>query len=143
MNIINYRHTGIVAKDIKKSLFFYKNLLNLKIIKKTIENEKIIERLLNIKVSKLITYKLGCDNSEIIIEILDFDKTNKNKKIFLNTHGITHISLTVKNVNAIYKKLIKNKVKFLSEPILSDNKKFKLCFCKTPEDCYLELVEIL
>ena len=24
-----------------------------------------------------------------------------------------------------------------------ENKKFKLCFCKTPEDCYLELVEIL
>jgi len=143
MNIINYRHTGVVAKNIKKSLFFYKNLLNLKLIKKTIENKKIIQKLLNIKISKLTTYKLGYNNSKIIIEILHFNKTNKNEKIFLNTEGITHISLTVKNLNAIYNKLIKNKVKFISEPILSENKKFKLCFCKTPEGCYLELVQVI
>jgi hypothetical protein len=143
MNIINYRHTGVVAKNIKKSLFFYKNLLNLKLIKKTIENKKIIQKLLNIKISKLTTYKLGYNNSKIIIEILHFNKTNKNEKIFLNTEGITHISLTVKNLNAIYNKLIKNKVKFISEPILSENKKFKLCFCRTPEGCYLELVQVI
>jgi hypothetical protein len=142
MNIINYRHTGVVAKNIKKSLFFYKNLLNLKLIKKSIENKKIIQKLLNIKISKLTTYKLGY-NSKIIIEILHFNKTNKNEKILLNTEGITHISLTVKNLNTIYNKLIKNKVKFISKPIFSENKKFKLCFCKTPEGCYLELVQVI
>ena len=32
MTVLGYRHTGIICRDIKKSLYFYKNLLGLKVV---------------------------------------------------------------------------------------------------------------
>ena len=31
---VGYRHTGIITKDINKSLYFYKNILGLQFIQK-------------------------------------------------------------------------------------------------------------
>ena len=40
------------------------------------------------------------------------------------------------------RKLKKNKISFNSKILRSDDKKVKLVFCKTPENIYLELVQI-
>ena len=143
MIIQNFRHSGIVTKDLKKSLWFYKELLGLKIIKKTKEDKKIMSKILGINDCDLTTIKLGI-GKQIIIELLYFSKINQKKnKIDIFSLGLTHISLTVKDVKKLYYKLTKNKIKFISTPTLSLDKKVKLCFCKTPENIFLELVEIL
>jgi hypothetical protein len=57
--------------------------------------------------------------------------------------GYTHISLTVKNINYLYKNLKKNKIIFNSAPKISADGKVIMTYCKTPEGAYLELVEEL
>ena len=57
--------------------------------------------------------------------------------------GITHISVTVTKLESLYRKLIKKKVKFNSKPKISADRKVLMTYCKTPEGCYLELVEEL
>jgi hypothetical protein len=75
----------------------------------------------------------------------DFFNSPKLKKITIKpyTNGYTHISLTVKNIQSIYKVLKKKKIIFNSFPKESANGKVCMTYCKTPEGAFLELVEEL
>lgn len=139
--ILNFRHVGLVTPNIDRSLNFYLKTLNFKLIKKKIENRKLIKKLLRVKDGNLTTYKIGL-NKKIILELLDFKIKRKNLNLKLNDNGLTHISLTVKNIENLKRKLKKNKISFNSKILRSDDKKVKLVFCKTPENIYLELVQI-
>ena len=140
--IINFRHSGLVTQNIKKSLRFYNKILGLRIIKKSNEEKQYIEKLLKIKDGNLTTYKLGI-KSKIFLELLDFKKKKKNMPLKVNENGLTHLALTVRDMDKIVSKLKKNKIKFNSKVLISDDKKVKVVFCKTPENIYLELVEQL
>lgn len=139
-NYIKFRHAGLVTNDIKKSLFFYINVIGLKLIKKNQENSKNMQHILGKKFKFLNTYKLGL-NKNVIIEVLDFQNKTKIKKI--DQTGFTHIAISVRNIEKIYKKIIQNKFKALTKPSYSDDKKVKLFFCRTPEGAFLEIVETL
>ena len=58
MELINIRHTGIVIKDINKSLFFYRNLLGFKVQKRMIEEGFATDKLSNLKQAKIETFKM-------------------------------------------------------------------------------------
>ena len=139
--ILNFRHVGLVTPNIDRSLNFYLKILNFKLIKKKIENRKLIKKLLRVKDGNLTTYKIGL-NKKIILELLDFKIKRKNLNLKLNDNGLTHISLTVKNIENLKRRIKKNKISFNSKILRSDDKKVKLVFCKTPENIYLELVQI-
>ena len=95
------------------------------------------------KKTKLTTLKLKSSN-DCLVELLKFhnykNKINYKSKIYHS--GITHIALTVKNINKLFNKL-KKKYKFISEPIISNDKKAKVAFLHGPENLILELVEVL
>ena len=142
--MIKIRHTGIVTNSLNKSLYFWRDLLGFNIKKEAIEDGELIDKVLGYKNVKVKTIKLE-DNNKNLIEILYFynsPKLNK-RKLFPYSVGYTHISVTVKNIKKYYKKLKKNKIKFNSEPKKSLDNKVIMTYCKTPENCYLELVEEL
>ena len=49
----------------------------------------------------------------------------------------------VNNLEKVYKKLKKLKMKFICKPLLSNDKKVKLTFCRAPEGTLIEMVEEL
>ena len=140
--ILNFRHSGLVTKNMKKSLRFYNKILGFKIIRKTVEDKKYIEKLLKINDGNLTHYKLGYKNNPFL-ELLEFKKKSINKPLKLNQNGLTHLSFTVQNIEKFVKKLKKFNVKFNSKILTSKDKKVKLVFCKTPENIYLEFVQEL
>ena len=142
--MIEIRHTGIVTKNLKNSIWFWQKLLKFKIKKQMIERGKTIDKVLSYKNVKVKTLKLE-DSFKNKIELLYFfnPPNISNKKIFPYSNGYTHISLTVKRIDNLYKKLKKNKIKFNSKPLISADGKVKMTYCKTPEGGFLELVEIL
>ena len=87
----------------------------------------------------MTTVKLGYNKK--IFELLYFKglKQKRDTKIFSN--GLTHFSITVKNLDKLYVAL-KNNIKFLSKPTMSYDNKVKLVFCKSPENIFIELVEV-
>ena len=90
----------------------------------------------------MTTVKLGY-NKKIFLELLYFKglkQKNRDTKIFSN--GLTHFSITVKNLDKLYVALKKNNIKFLSKPTMSYDNKVKLVFCKSPENIFIELVEV-
>lgn len=138
------RHTGLVTNNLKKSLFFWNKILKFKVKKRALERGDLIDRIMEYDNVKVETIKLS-DTSGMILELLSFKNAPKKRKNLIKpySNGFTHISLTVKNINKIYKKLKNIHIKFNSEPKKSEDGKVMMTYCKTPEGAYLELVEEL
>lgn len=137
------RHVGIVVKKISEILPFYQDMLGLKIVKRTNEPSPFVSRLLGIRGCRLVTVKLAADNGTTLVELLEFESPvgNPRGETSLSSPGITHIALTVKDLESLYRKLSKHNVSFLSPPVLSPDGRAKVAFCRDPAGNYLELVE--
>lgn len=141
--VINIRHTGIVVEDLDKSLEFYINKLGFKIIKQMNETGSFIGQILGIKDLSVTTVKMILKNQQMI-ELLDFTSHKKEpKNRFINDIGPTHIALTVRSLDTLYKDFMNDGIKFISSPKVSPDSYAKVAFCRAPEGTYIELVELL
>ena len=141
---VKIRHAGMVTKNINESMFFWNKLLGFKVKKILNEQGELLDKVLGYKGVKVKTIKLADDNGNLI-EILYFQNSpsENNYKIKPYTKGMTHISVTVKNINKIFQKLVKKKIRFNAEPQKSEDGKVLMTYCRTPEGAFLELVEEL
>jgi catechol 2,3-dioxygenase-like lactoylglutathione lyase family enzyme len=137
------RHLGLVVSNIDKSLEFYHDLLGLHIQGKTDEKGSFISKILSHENVELKTVKLSADDNSTRIELLQFKnpKNVKTKKNDLFEPGLTHFSLTVKNLDELYLRLKNLKIEFNYPPIISPNGTLKVAFCRDFEGNYVELIE--
>jgi len=144
MEIKNFRHVGIVTNNLSRSINFYKKVFGLKIFSNQIENDKSLGRIMGLEKVKIKTVKLKNDKT-IILELLKwyYPKSKKNLIKKINSTGITHFAVAVKDINNVVNKIKKFKNCFISEPEISVNKKVKYVFCKTPEKVFIEIVQVL
>lgn len=141
--IRNIRHTGIVVRDLEKSVHFYQELLGFKINKKMEESGSYIDNMLALRKVKVTTIKIAAPDGQMI-ELLEFSShpaEQKSRQIF--EIGISHIALTVDDLNMEYKRLKDKGVIFSSAPQLSSDGYAKVAFCQDPEGNFIELVEEL
>ena len=138
------RHVGIVVNDIAKTTDFWTNLIGFKLHIDAKEISPYIDELLGIANPKLRTVKL-IDENGFIIELLEFAKypAKDNWEGNLATTGLTHIALTVSDLESLTTKLKENNYKFISEIKKSPNGSVKVVFVRGPEGLMLELVEPL
>ena len=139
--MINIRHIGIVVSDLEKSLRFYRDLLGFETKKDNIESGEYIDLFLGLEEVVVQTVKMTLENGDMI-ELLHY-KTNKKKpeKIEINQIGCTHFALTVKDIEATYRRFMEQDIEFVNPPHLSSNGLAKVAFCKDPDGLYVELVE--
>jgi catechol 2,3-dioxygenase-like lactoylglutathione lyase family enzyme len=138
------RHVGIVVKDLAKTTDFWANLIGFKLHIDTKEISPYIDELLGIANPELRTVKL-IDENGFIIELLEFANypAKDNWEGNLATTGLTHIALTVSDLESLTKKLKENDYTFISEINKSPNGAVKVIFVRGPEGLMLELVEPL
>ena len=138
------RHVGIVVKDLAKTTDFWTNLIGFKLHIDAIEQSPYIDELLGIPNPGLRTVKL-IDENGFIIELLDFANypAKYNWEGNLAATGLTHIALTVDDLESLTTKLKENNYKFISEIKKSPNGAVNVVFVKGPEGLMLELVELL
>jgi catechol 2,3-dioxygenase-like lactoylglutathione lyase family enzyme len=136
------RHVGIVVKDLEKTRDFWINTLGFNLHIEAKEESPYVDELLAIKDPILTTVKL-IDSTGFIIELLKFEnyQVENSWSGDLKTTGLTHIALTVGNLNELVNKLKKQNYQPLSEIKTSPNNKVKVVFVKGPEALMLELVE--
>jgi catechol-2,3-dioxygenase len=137
-----FRHVGIVVNDLQNMLHFYSEILGMDVISNELEEGHFLNKILGYNDIKGDIIKLGKDN-KTIVELLDFNKKEINSNKTLIKNGFTHFAITVSNVEELYDKLLQNNFFVISDPQVSVNKKFKVCFCKDPEGNFIEIVEIL
>lgn len=138
------RHVGIVVNDLEKSVHFWQELIGFKAVSDNIEPSPYIEELLSLNATNLRTLKFS-DKKGFIIELLKFNSSNKESdwQGDLSTTGLTHIALTVENIEKIVNRLNEFNYTSLSKIMKSPNGQVKVVFINGPENLKLELVEVL
>jgi catechol 2,3-dioxygenase-like lactoylglutathione lyase family enzyme len=133
-----------VVNDLDKTREFWINTLGFKPHIEAIEESPYIDGLLAIKAPALTTVKL-IDSKGFIIELLKFKNYQVENSWYgdLSTTGLTHIALTVDNLDELVNNLKKQNYLPLSDIKISPNKKVKVVFVKGPEAIMLELVQEL
>jgi catechol 2,3-dioxygenase-like lactoylglutathione lyase family enzyme len=133
---------GIVVNDLEKTRDFWINTLGFKLHIEAKEESPYIDELLAIKDPMLTTVKL-IDSKGFIIELLKFEnyQVENSWSGDLKTTGLTHIALTVNNLDELVKVLESQNYQTLSQVKISPNNKVKVVFVKGPEGIMLELVE--
>jgi lactoylglutathione lyase len=141
--IRNIRHTGVVVSNLEQSIDFYVNVLGFKIVKKAIESNSFIDKILGFKDAKVTTIKMITPQEEMI-ELLYFHtlKGNANGTQLVD-YGLTHFAITVDNIQEVWSKLIDRGVNFISPPELSPDGYAKVAFCQDPEGVFIEIVQVL
>ena len=109
-----------------------------------IEQSPYIDELLAIDNPALTTIKL-IDSKGFVIELLKFEnyQVENSWSGDLKTTGLTHIALTVDNLDELVDNLKKQNYQTLSDIKKSPNKKVKVVFVRGPEGAILELVQEL
>ena len=135
---------GIVVNDLENTKDFWINTLGFKMHIEAKEESPYIDDLLAIKEPNLTTVKL-IDSKGFIIELLKFEsyQVDKSWSGDLKTTGLTHIALTVDNLDELVGNLKYQNYQTISEIKTSPNKKVKVVFVKGPEAVILELVQEL
>lgn len=142
--ITQIRHTGLVVSDLNQAIYFWRDLLGFEIVKQMDEVGPHIDSMMGLKDVRVTTIKMvaPCNG---MIELLHFQShpdTNEWNGAPYST-GLTHIAMTVKNMDEAYEKLSKAGVIFFAKPQFSPNRSVKVIYCKGPEGVLLELVEEL
>jgi catechol 2,3-dioxygenase-like lactoylglutathione lyase family enzyme len=133
-----------VVNDLDKTRDFWINTLGFRLHIEAIEQSPFIDKLVAIKDPGLTTVKL-IDSKDFIIELLKFDKYQVDDSWSgdLKTTGLTHIALTVENLDELMDSLKKQNYQPLSDIKVAPNKKVKVAFVVGPERIILELVQEL
>jgi catechol 2,3-dioxygenase-like lactoylglutathione lyase family enzyme len=144
--ITHIRHTGIVVKNLETSLQFYQDILGFQVVKTMEEKGPFIETILGLKAASLITVKLSAPDGGMI-ELLCFktprDNSNKTAQKKLYEAGISHIALTVNDLDADYRRIKNAGARFISSPQTNPENTAKVAFCEDPHGNILELVQPL
>ena len=135
---------GIVVNDLEKTRDFWINTLGFKLHIEVKEESPYIDELLAINDPSLTTVKL-IDSKGFIIELLKFEnyQVENSWSGDLKTTGLTHIALTVNNLDELVEVLTKDNYQKVSDIKVSPNGKVKVVFIKGLEGLMLELVEEL
>ncbi len=138
------RHFGIVVKDMQKSLYFYRDLLGLEILREMDESGNYIDNMLDLENVRVKTVKLSASNGITLIELLEF-KSHKERKIVRKFYdiGASHVAFTVENIDECYRILSEKGIEFNTSPQNSPDGYVKVTFCKDPDGTPVELVQVV
>ncbi len=140
--IKNFRHVCIVVSNLKRSLHFYRDILGLKVQKIVDSEGEYPQTLLSKKGIRLTYVKMRSPgqhkNSHPVFELHHW----KYPKISARS-GYNHVSFTVKDIDFLYKRLVKLGVKFISSPERTPSGYTKVCFAYDPDRHLIEFIEDL
>lgn len=141
--VIGSRHMGIICKDIKKSLYFYHNILGLKIIQDFWDDSDYINKITCMKNANVHMIKLKALDGTVI-ELLDYvTHPTEIPSLPVYNVGACHLALQVECAENAYALLSEVGVKVLSSPTLSSEGIAKVFFCLDPNNVRIELVQML
>lgn len=133
------RHVGIVVSDLSESLRFYRQNFGFTVVRTAMECGASLNAMLGAENVRVETVKLsrgpGC-----LIELLSFQSpASRVRERTIFDYGISHIALTVDDLNAEYRRLKLCGVRFLS-PVQHSGSAL-VVFCQDPDGNFIELVE--
>jgi catechol 2,3-dioxygenase-like lactoylglutathione lyase family enzyme len=142
--IIKLNHASFTVADLKKSVNFYKKILDFKLVNFSKRNKKFSGLVTGIKNAELkIAY---LKKANFYLELIEYTN-GKGKKIdtSVNNIGSSHICFDIKNFDFFLNKLIKNKVKFVGIPTripAGPNKGKRVLYFEDIDNNTLEIISL-
>jgi catechol 2,3-dioxygenase-like lactoylglutathione lyase family enzyme len=140
--ISKIRHTGIVVRDLEKSLYFYLNI-GFKLSTRQVEQGNFIDQVVGLDGVKVETAKLYSPCGSLL-ELLQYHSHSIKKKINnqkSNQLGTSHIALTVESIKSAIVEIVKLGGSKVNDPSLSECGNYLVAYCHDPEGVLLEFVE--
>lgn len=138
------RHIGLVVKDLEKSLKFWCEILGFSI--ENIMNEKgeYLDLMMGLQNVVVTTAKLSDKNGNLI-ELLYFKNYSDDNDLIKEpySNGLTHIALTVDNLEKTIGKLQKLNLIKPNIPVISPDGKVKVVYARCIEGLLIEFVQEL
>ena len=141
----SFRHAGIVVSNINAVSKIFQNYFGLKLLlKQKVVQGDYISKLVGINKAK-IKISVFSSVDKVKYELLQYISVKGKKKITLksNNIGLSHLSLTVKNIDKLYKNRKKYNVKFINPPIINKVDNVKVSYVRIMDEIILELVQEL
>ena len=140
--ITKIRHTGVVVRDLVRSLDFYEGL-GFKLSSRQIEQGNFIDQVVGLKKVKVETAKLESPCGGML-ELLQYHshpigKEKNNQKS--NQLGCSHIAFSVASIESSIRKIKQLGGSCLNDPSLSLCGKYLVAYCHDIEGCLIEIVE--
>lgn len=140
--IERYRHTGLVVRDMQKSLTFYE-ALGFQVWKREMETGKFIDTVVGIDNVRVETAKLkGRDGS--MLELLQYHSHPEEKVHRLassNQLGCSHVAFTVFDIEHLCSSIESFGGNVVNPPMVSENGTVKVAYCHDIDGILMELVE--
>jgi len=138
------RHVGLVVADLEKSLKFWCETMGFVISRQMEESGPHIDAMMGLKDVRVTTAKLAAPDGNLL-ELLYFhshsDKQHWDGKPY--STGLTHIALTVKDLDETLRRLKLFGVPVTAVPQISPDGHVKGIYASGPEGVLLELVEVI
>lgn len=138
------RHVGVVVSDFDKALKFWCGTMGFAVARQMEEAGPHIDAMLGLNDVRVTTAKLA-DSDGNLLELLWF-ASHPDKKHWLGkpySTGLTHIALTVSDLDEAYYRLREKDVTFFAPPQRSPDGRVNVTYARGPEGVILELVEEL
>jgi catechol 2,3-dioxygenase-like lactoylglutathione lyase family enzyme len=138
------RHVGLVVADLEKSLKFWCDTMGFVVSRQMEESGPHIDAMMGLKDVRVTTAKLAASDGNLL-ELLCFhshpDKQKWEGKPY--STGLTHIALTVQDLDETLGRLKLLGASVPAEPQLSPDGQVKVIYASGPEGVLLELVEVI
>jgi catechol 2,3-dioxygenase-like lactoylglutathione lyase family enzyme len=141
--VLGTRHTGLVVRDLERSLAFYRDLLGLEVWRRATEEGSYIENVVGISNVRLEWAKLKAPDGSVV-ELLQYHSHPDSAPVEnspSNRLGCSHVAFTVGDLDFTFSKLQLMGVHCNNEPQVSADGAAKVLYCHDPDGIILELVE--
>lgn len=142
--VLAARHTGLVVKDLERSLAFYRDILGLELAARSREEGAYIESLVGIPGAVLEWAKLKVPGGHLV-ELLQYIShpapAPAEELGRANRPGCSHLALTVADIDALFETLVAGGFKCEHAPQFSPDGKVKVMYAHDPDGIILELVQ--
>lgn len=139
-------HVGFTVFDLDRSLIFYRDLLEMKVLWERVYEEEYVQTLVGYPGLRLRCAYLEIPGSSVSLELLEYQNVPRDaREIPRADPGNAHLALSVKDLDALCQRLKQANVPFVSEPVVSNAGPFrgtKTVYICDPDGISVQLLEI-
>jgi catechol 2,3-dioxygenase-like lactoylglutathione lyase family enzyme len=140
--LLNTRHTGLVIRDLEKSMEFY-IALGFKLHAKRFEEGHFIETVVGISEVRLEWAKLSAPDGSLL-ELLQYHSHPAEAPVAqqaANQLGCSHIAFTVEDVEEVCQVVSTLGGSIVNNPVVSPDGAARVAYCHDPDGILMELVQ--
>jgi catechol 2,3-dioxygenase-like lactoylglutathione lyase family enzyme len=139
-------HVGFTVSDLDRSLAFYRDLLNMKVLWERVYEEEYVRTLVGYPTLRLRCAYLEIPGSTVSLELLEYQNVPREQvELRRADPGNAHLAISVDDLDHLCLELREAGVKFVSQPVVSTAGHYqgtKTVYVCDPDGISLQLLEI-